>query len=230
MPKHIGIIGNSFEGAALCYRTICLEASRVYGYYDHPEITMHTYEPERYFAHVYSGDWEGVALVLADSAKKLAACGANFAICPDNTNHRCWKITEQHSPIPLISIVEVVGNEINKMGFNKVGLLGTRFTMSGPFYPEILNPKGIEVVAPDPEDQTMIHDIIFQELIFGISDCTSREKYVEVIRKFREQGCGGVILGCTEIPLLITERDSPLPILDSTRLLAKAALQYALKD
>ncbi|MBN2543523.1 amino acid racemase [bacterium] len=229
MIKHIGIIACSYEGAALCYRTICLESARIYGHYDHPEITMHTYEPELYFAHVYHGDWDGVAGILADSAKKLALCGADFAICPDNSNHMRWETAVKLSPIPLISIVDVVGNEIKKQGINKVGLLGTKYTMTGKFYPEPLKKMGIEVISPDDEDRKMIDNYIFDELIFGIMKESTRKDYVKVIEKFKAAGAQGVILGCTEIPLLITQDVSPIPIFDSTRLLAKEAVRFALE-
>ena len=230
MAKHIGIVACSYEGAALCYRLICQEASKLMGRYHHPEITMHTHPFNKYMGCLYRGDWDCTANLMIESAKKLAACGAEFAITPDNTIHRAFKKVQASSPIPWISIIDAVVNEIKRRGFTKVGLLGTTYTMQGPVYPDALKKGGIDVIIPGKSDQGMINQVIFDELTSGIIRDSSRQKYLRVIETLKDEGCDGVILGCTEIPLLITQESSPLPVLDSTRLLAKEALNFSLRD
>ncbi len=229
MAKHIGIVACSYEGAALCYRTICQEASKLMGRYHHPEITMHTHPFNKYLEFMNQDNWDGVADLMIESARKLSSCGADFAISPDNTIHRVFAKVKAKSPIPWLSIVDAVANEIKRLGFSKVGLLGTSYTMQGPVYFEPLKEKGIEVIAPNKEEQEMINQVIFEELVYGILNESSRQKYIQVIEGLKGEGCEGVILGCTEIPLLITPEVSPLPVLDSTRLLAKEALEFSLK-
>lgn len=228
MTKHIGIIACSYEGAALCYHIICREATKLTGFFYYPEITMHTQIPKKYDDFIDQDNWEGVADLMVDSVNKISSCGADFAICPDNTAHRVFKKLKERSPIPLISIVEAVGNEINRLGVSTVGLLGTKYTMEGTFYLETLKKMGIAVLVPNKGDQKIISDIIYSELIFGILNDSSRQKYIKVIENLKEMGCEGVILGCTEIPMLISQKNSPLLVFDSTRLLAMEALKRSL--
>jgi len=228
MIKHIGIVACSYEGAALCYRIICQEASKLMGQYNHPEITMHTHPFNKYMECIDRNDWDGIANLMVESAKKLAACGSEFAITPDNTIHRVLNKVKGNSPIPWISIIDAVGREIKRRGFTKVGLLGTIYTMQGPVYPDALKKMGIDVIIPSKEDQEMINQVIFDELVYGIISNSSRQRYLMVIEKLKEKGCEGVILGCTEIPLLIAQEGSPLPVFDSTKLLAKEALNFSL--
>lgn len=229
MAKHIGIIAVSSEGAALCYRTIFQEAFAIMGRFAHPEVSMHTHSLSRYMCYIEKGDWQGVASLMVSSAKKLAAAGADFGICPDNTVHRAFKKARSQSPIPLISIVETVAEECKSKRYRKVGILGTKYTMQGPLYRDVLSKYKIESVVPDRNDQEKINSVIFDELVPGKITESSGKGIMQVIRKLKESGCDAIILGCTEIPLVVDSENSPLPVVDSTRLLARRALEYSLK-
>jgi aspartate racemase len=228
--KHIGIVACSAEGAALCYRTICQEALTVVGKNDHPRITLDSIAMARWMPAFDAGDWAGVARVMLDSARLLANAGADFAICPDNSAHVAWDHLQAETPIPWLHIARVLGEEARRRGFRRVGLLGTRFTMGGgaPVYRPVLEALGIETVVPDPADAKEVDRIIFAELVDGVFRGASREFYSGVIARLAERGCDAVALACTEIPLLVRPEESPLPTLDSTRLLAQAALREAM--
>jgi len=228
MARHIGIVGCSAEGAALCYRTICREAPKEMGEHTHPEVTMHTYPLSDYMDHIRAGDWDKVAELMISSAEKVARAGADFAVCPDNTIHQAFDIMKSRSTIPWLHIAEAVGEEAKRRRFKHLGILGTRYLMVGPVYPDALKTFHINSEIPDQDDQEHINEIIFSELVNGIFHERSRLYFNEVIGKLRDRGCDAVVLGCTEIPLIVNSKDSPLPTLDSTRLLARAALRQAL--
>jgi aspartate racemase len=230
MPKHVGIVACSAEGAALCYQTLCAEAPALMGEHMHPEVSMHTLPLAEYMVHIRSGNWQGVAELMLSSARKLAAIGAQFAICPDNTIHQAFDFVVTESPIPWLHIAEVVAEEAQAGGRKNLALLGTKYLMTGPVYPKVLKKYNIACHTPDEDDQDKINTIIFTELVNGIFPESSRLYFNEVIQKLKNQGCDAVILGCTEIPLLVDPNDCPLPTLDSTRLLARAALKEALRD
>jgi aspartate racemase len=229
MAKHIGIIAVSSEGAALCYRIICQEAPAVMGKFAHPEVSMHNHSLSRYMDYIEKDDWDGVASLMVSSARKLAAAGADFAICPDNTVHRSFEKVINRSPIPLISITETVAKECQSKDYKKVGILGTKYTMQGPLYRDALSKLKIEIIVPDENDQESINSIIFDEMVLGKITESSHKDIVEVIQKLKNSGCDAVILGCTEIPLFVDSKNSPLPVVDSTRLLARKALKYSLE-
>lgn len=226
--KHIGIVGCSAEGAALCYRTICLEGASLLGTHAHPEITMHTHPLSDYMRFLESDDWNGVADLMLSSAQKLKMAGADFLICPDNTIHQAFEGVIKKSPLPWLHIAEEVINEAVEHQFASLGLLGTRYLMEGPVYKNILDTAGIENKIPDARSREEINRIIFDELVNGIITDESQDYFIDVIDQFQKDGCNAVILGCTEIPLIITPENSPLPVLDSTRILARAALKNAL--
>jgi aspartate racemase len=228
MAKHIGIVACSAEGAALCYRTICDEAPALMGRHMHPEITMHTHCLGQYMELIYREDWPGVAELMLSSARTLEKAGADFLICPDNTIHRAFEFVALNSPLPWLHIVEEVAAEAQRRGFRKLAVTGTKYTMEGPVYPEKLSAAGINYVVPGKADRTQIDNIIMDELVNGLFTDESRRYLQRVIGGLSHQGCDAVVLGCTEIPLLIDDRSSPLPTLDSTRILARAALQKAL--
>jgi aspartate racemase len=228
LTQHIGIVAGSAEGAALCYRTICLEAPIIMGEHNHPEITMNSIPMAEHMPHIRANDWEGVAKLLAASARKVAQAGADFAICPDNTYHQSFKYLIPQSPIPWLHIATAVAEEAHRLGYERLGILGTKYLMEGPVYPEALEEFRIERHIPDEADRVRINDIIFKELVNGIFPETSRLYLNEVTSELKARGCDAVVLGCTEIPLIVRPEDCPLPTLDSTRLLAKAALRRAL--
>jgi aspartate racemase len=228
VPKHVGIVACSAEGAALCYRTICEEAPSVMGRHMHPEITMHTHPLGEYMQHIYHNDWEKVADLMLSSANKLAKAGAEFLMCPDNTIHRAFESVAPRSPLPWLHIVEEVAVEARRRAFSKLAITGTKYTMEGSVYPEKLSMAGVQYLVPNAEERARIDSIIFDELVNGIFTEESRTYFQRVIGRLSHEGCDAVVLGCTEIPLLIDDRASPLPTLDSTRILAGAALRKAL--
>ncbi len=229
MPKHIGIVACSAEGAALCYRTICDEAPVLMGRHRHPEVSMHTHCLADYMDCIYAGDWRGVANLMLSSANKLKAGGADFLICPDNTIHHAFDLVALNSPLPWLHIVDEVANVAKQHGFRKLGVAGTKYTMEGTVYPQKLTAAGIEYVVPNTDERKRIDDIIFDELVNGSFTDESRSYFREVIGRMSNQGCDAVVLGCTEIPLIIDDQSSPLPTLDSTRILARAAIRKALE-
>jgi aspartate racemase len=224
MAKHIGIVGCSAEGAALCYRTICGEAPPLMGEHMHPEVSMHTHPLAEYMVPIRAGDWENVAALMLSSAEKVSQIGAEFAICPDNTIHEAFEFVKEKSPIPWLHIAEAVANKAIEEGFNQLAILGTKYLMTGPVYPVTL--QKFDIASKD--DRERIDEIIFKELVNGVFTEESRRYFNEVIEKLKSHGCDAAVLGCTEIPLLVDPDDCPLPVLDSTRLLSRAALNEAL--
>jgi aspartate racemase len=229
MPLHIGIVACSTEGAALCYRTISLEGAQMLGKHDHPEVSLHAHSLAQYMKSVYANDWAGVAELMLSSADKLARAGADFLICPDNTIHQAFDLVEHRSPRPWLHIAREVAKEAQHRQFKRLAVLGTRYLMEGPVYREALKATGIEYRTPGPEQREHLDKIIMDELVNGQFLPRSLAYYVEVIRALKDEGCDAVVLGCTEIPLLITPESSPLPTLDSTRLLAQAAVRKAVE-
>jgi aspartate racemase len=230
MAKHIGIVACSAEGAALCYRTVCAEAPALMGEHMHPEVSMHTHPLGEYMKYIPSGNWEGVAGLMLSSARNLADIGAQLAVCPDNTIHQAFDLVMSKSPLPWLHIVDAAAGEAKSRGFTRLGITGTKYLMTGPVYPEVLKKYELTCLIPDPEDREKIDHIIFGELVNGVFTEESRLYFNQVIQKLKGRGCDAVVLGCTEIPLLVDPEDCPLPTLDSTRLLARAALKEALNE
>jgi len=227
MPKHIGIVACSYEGAALCYQTICKEGSKYLGEHSHPEISLHNHPLDEYMKFITPGDWEGVARLMLSSSEKLFKAGADFLISPDNTIHQSFSYVLKRSPLPWLHI----GNEVAKVAetnnFRKLGILGTKFLMEGPVYPEILKERSLNFCFPAEEQRLKINDIIFNELVYGFINEKSKRYFLDVINELKSEGCDSVVLGCTEIPLIVLPEDSSLPVLDSTRILARAALKFS---
>ena len=223
--KHIGIVAVSSEGAALCYRTICLEGAALLGPHEHPEITLHGFSLGSYQRLIDNDDWEAVGEMMLASAAKLVRSGAQLLICPDNTVHQGLDLVRDRSPAPWIHIAEEVSNEARQRGVKRLAILGTRFLMEGPVYRSKLAPAGIDHRVPNVEQRQRINQIIYDELVRAHFLSESRAYFQSVIRDLAGSGCDAVALACTEIPLLISPADSPLPTLDSTRILARAALR-----
>jgi aspartate racemase len=228
MSQHIGIVACSAEGAALCYRTICDEAPALMGRHTHPEITMHTHCLGEYMKFIGRDDWQGVAELMLSSANKLAKTGVDFLISPDNTIHHAFDLVAPRSPLPWLHIVDEVAAEAKARGYHKLAVTGTKYTMEGTVYRTKLPAAGFEYLVPNAHERAEIDRIIMDELVNGIFADESRTYFQQVIGRMSHQGCDAVILGCTEIPLLIDDVTSPLPSLDSTRILARAALRRAL--
>jgi aspartate racemase len=226
---HIGIVASSAEGAALCYRTICVEGAELLGPYNHPEVSMHGHPFVQYKKCIDANDWVGVAELMLSSAEKLAKAGADFLIAPVNTVHQAFDLVEHRSPRPWLHIAIEVANEARRHGYKRLGVLGTRSLMDGPVYRDTLKDAGIEQRVPGVEQRERIHRIIFDELVQGNFLSRTQAYFTEVIRTLKDEGCDAVALACTEIPLLMTPESSPLPMLDSTRILARAALRKAVE-
>lgn len=229
MPKHIGIVACSAEGAALCYRTICIEGAQFLGPHAHPEVSMHTHPLSEYMEHIYRDDWQGVANLMLSSATKLAAIGADFLLCPDNTIHQALPYVIPRSPLPWLHIAEVVAGEAAGRNFRRIGLTGTRYLVGSEVYPQKLSARGLDYVRPSAEEREEINRIIFDELVYGVFKPEATAYLQQVIGRLKEGGCDAVVLGCTELPLIMNDSLSPLPTLDSTRLLARAALRRAVE-
>ncbi len=227
MADHIGIVGVSVEGALLCYRTVCLEGEEYLGQFEHPEVSMHMHSLGQYMACIYRDDWGGVAALMLSSARKLAGAGATFLICPDNTVHQAFAEVEAASPLPWIHIADVIADEAAARGFRRLGLTGTKYLVESNVYPDRLRPRGIDSVRPTPDEREDVNRIIFDELQYSVFTPEAVAGFQRVIGRMKRDGCDAVVLGCTEIPLLMNDSNSPLPTLDSTRLLARAALRRA---
>jgi aspartate racemase len=229
MPQHIGIVACSAEGAALCYRTICVEGAQLFGPHAHPEVSIHTYSLAEYMKWVYRGDWQGVGELMLSSAIKLARIGADFLICPDNTIHQALPYVEPRSPLRWLHIAEIVAGEAVERGFRRLGLIGTCWLIQSEIYPEKLSARGLQYVRPNNAEREEINRIIMDELVYGVFKPEAVLYHQRVIGRMKDEGCDVVVLGCTETPLIMNDSNSPLPTLDSTRLLARAALRRAVQ-
>ena len=229
-PLHIGIAACSAEGAALCYRTICTEAPALLGAHDHPEVTMHTPSLDQYMQHIYRGDWNAVGAMMLASAEKLARVGAEFVICPDNTIHQALPLIEARSPLPWLHIAACVADEADARGFRQIAITGTRWLTESEVYPQKFAERALEYMRPHLAEREEINRIIMDELVRGVFKPEGIAYFQTVIARLKEkEGCDAVVLGCTEIPLIMSDANSPLPTLDSTRLLARAALRHAVE-
>ncbi len=230
MPQHIGIVACSAEGASLCYRTICVEGAQFLGAHDHPEVSMHTHPLAEYMRCLYRGDWQAVGELMLSSANKLAKAGADFLICPDNTIHQALTYVVPRSPLPWMHIAEIVAEKAIERGFRCLGLTGTRWLVESEIYPEKFAARGLAFTRPNPAERDEINRIIFDELVCGVFKPEAVASFRRVMGRMKDEGCDAVVLGCTEIPLVMNDTNSPLPTLDSTRLLARAALHRAVQD
>lgn len=227
MDHHLGILAHSAEGAALCFRAFCQEGFRRLGPHDHPDVTLDCIALARSMTAWEEGDHASIRATLAESVRRLAAAGADFFVCPDNTAHMALEHPGADIALPGLHIAEVVADRAARDGRRRVGVLGTKYLMEGPVYPRAFAARGIAAEIPEPEERQLINKIIFDELVNGVFTATSRQEYVQIIERLAARGCDAVALVCTEIPLLVTPDASPLPTLDSTRLLARGAFDVA---
>jgi aspartate racemase len=229
MTRHIGILAHSGDGAALCFLEMVREGARQMGAHMHPEITMSIQSMGAVLDAYDRNDLDAVNDHLRRSCQRLADAGCDFFVCPDNTAHIALDAAKAPYPLPGLHICEIVAERAVADGRKRVALLGTKWTMQGPAYPAAFARHGLELRVPSAEDRAMIDRVIFEELCQGVVAAASRDEYVRVIEGFRREGCDAVALSCTEIPLLVTPEVSPLPTLDSTRLLARAAVDIVVK-
>ncbi|WP_310467652.1 amino acid racemase [Sphingomonas sp.] len=228
--KHIGILAHSAEGATLCYREAWMEGIRKLGPHRHPEITLTGVAMDLMLDAWGRGDLAELRGMFFGDAEKLAAAGADFFICPDNSAHIALESPGEPFPLPGLNIAEVVAEQALRDGRRKIGILGTEWTMGGPVYRGALGRRGLDFAVPGEADRKVVHAVIMEELCLGDFREESRAQYVAIIDKLAAEGCDAVALVCTEIPLLVRPEDSPLPVLDSTRLLARAAVAVALGE
>jgi aspartate racemase len=227
--QHIGIVAGSVEGAALCYTSIVHQSEPYLGEFNHPRITLDHISLADQLAALDAGDLKTAAGLLAQSIDTLARAGADFAICPDNTTHLAVPYLPRLA-IPLLHIVDVVAEEANDRHYSCVGVLGTRRTMESDLYAGPLGRYGVTAVVPDAADRAVIDAAIMNELVKGRFTEKSRDAFRSIVDKLRDLGCDAVALACTEIPILLGSRDCSIPTLDSTRLLARAAVRRALGE
>ncbi len=228
--KHIGILAHSAEGATLCYRTMWMEGVGRLGPHRHPEITLTGVDMAQTLEAWDRGDHASLRGLFLRDAQKLAGAGADFFALPDNTAHIALESEGPDFPIPCIHIADVVAAEAVARGYRRIGILGTEWTMTGPVYADALGRAHLAWSIPSSEDRAVIHRVIFDELCLGVFREESRVEYVRIIGRLAAAGCDAVALVCTEIPLLVTPEDSPIPVLDSTRLLARAAVEVAIGE
>jgi aspartate racemase len=229
MAKHIGIVGCSAEGAALCYQTICREGADLMGEYMHPQVSIHTHPLRKYMNFIYENKWKGVVKLMLSSADKLKAAGADFLICPDNTIHQAFPDVKKKSPLPWLHIAYEVAAEAMHLGYRKPAVLGTKYLMTGPVYSDAFKRTKLKLRIPTKSVREQIDRIIFNELVYGEIRKESKKYLLTQIRILKDKGSDSVILGCTELPLIVSPDESPLPVLDSNRILALAALRHALE-
>jgi aspartate racemase len=227
---HIGILAHSADGSALCYLEMVRESARRLGEHVHPEITLSILPMASVLQAYDSDDLEAVRGHLARTAARLAAAGCDFFACADNTAHVALESPGPPLPLPGLHIAELVAQQAKADGRGRVGLLGTKWTMTGPVYPAAFARAGLELRTPSESERRFVDDVIFEELCQGVVREESRAAYVRIIEGLASAGCDAVALCCTEIPLLVASVDSPLPIIDSTRLLARASVAVALGD
>ena len=228
MARHIGIVIGSAEMGALCYRLICSGSADLMGELNHPEISTHSIPLKRYINHGIKGDWEEVASLMLESARKLAGMGAEFLICPDNTLHRAFKIVAESSPLPWIHIAEPIRDRAIELGLSRLGLIGTKILLEGQVFSKILKPEGIEIVLPYEEETEFVDRLILDEITYGISTPESRKYFDSLIRGMKDNGCDGVIMA-SDASILIDNVNFTIPVLDSVRLLAEAAIRESLR-
>lgn len=228
--KTIGIVAHSFEGGALCFITACREGVVLLGPHMHPKIVMSVIPMALSLPGWEANDYAAVGKFLAEGVQKVADAGADFFICPDNTAHIVMEQIVDDLPIPGLHIADVVCNEISKQGSKRVGLLGTSWTMTGPVYETALKKRGLERLIPDEATRKLLNSAIFDELCMSIFNARTTDLFLGAIDDLKSRGAECVVLGCTEIPLIVTPQNSSLPTFDSTRLLAKYAILEAVSE
>lgn len=228
--KTVGIVAHSFEGAALCFITACREGAVYLGPHMHPNIVMSAVPMALSMPGWEADDYSAVGKFLAEGVQMVADAGADFYVCPDNTAHIVLEQIAADLPIPGLHIADVVCHELSKNGSKHIGLLGTRWTMTGPVYETALKKRGLERLIPDEATMKLINTAIFDQLCLGVFDKSTTDMFLGAIDDLKSRGAECVVLGCTEIPLIVTDENSSLPTFDSTRLLAKYAVLEAVSE
>ena len=228
--KTLGIVAHSAEGGSLCFITVCREGAERLGPFMHPRIVMSAVPMGLSMESWQTGDHTAVAQFLSEGVRRVADAGANFYVCPDNTAHIVLERIAGDLPIPGLHIAEVVSREMAASGWRHAALLGTKWTMTGPVYPRALERNGLTFSIPNEPARERLNDAIFNELCRGIFSERTTRLFLDAIEDLAARGADCAILGCTEIPLIVTSANSPLPVLDSTRLLAKYGVREAVSE
>jgi aspartate racemase len=229
VAKHIGIAAVSPEGAALFYRNIFRQASHLLEPHQHPRVTLHNEPLALYIDAFRTNDWHTIGNLLRRSAEILARSGAVFCLCPDNAVAHGIQLAESGSPIPWLTMPDLVAKAVEADRRKVVGLIGTKMVTTGSTYQTHLGLRGIQVLVPDAGEAEEMDRIIFAELIFGDIRPRSQVTVLRIIDNLASKGCEGVILGCSEAPLLVTQENSHLPIYDAADILARGALHRAME-
>lgn len=230
MHKKIGILGGlTPESTVTYYQHIVRQYQELFGDHGYPEIIVYSVSFQRFEDWMGEEDWESIEEALLDGLRSLDAAGAEFAVIATNTMHILFDELQERSPIPLISIIDATAEAVKREGMDKVGLVGTRFTMEKPFYQEGLARHGIEVIVPEKSDRDYINKVIFEELSRGMLRSESRDGFLRIIEGLMERGAQGIVLGCTEIPLLVTPEHTAVKLFDTATIHAEKALQFAIE-
>jgi len=229
MYKKIGILGGlTPESTVTYYQHIVRRYQRQFGDHGYPEIIIYSVSFQRFEDWMGEEDWDSIREALLKGLESLGAAGADFAVIATNTMHIVFDYLQERSPIPLISIIDATAEAIKNEGMDTVGLMGTRFTMEKPFYKEGLARHGIEALVPEKADRDYINKIVFEELSRGLLRSESREGFLKIIERLVERGAQGIVLGCTEIPLLVTQEHTSVRIFDTATIHADKALDFAI--
>lgn len=228
--KTIGIAAHSAEGAGLCFLTAARVGGERLGEHMHPNIVLSAIPMALSMPGWNAGDLAQVTPHLVDGVRMLEHAGADFFVCPDNTAHIALEQCLGDMPLPGLHIAQVIGQEADRRGFSRVGLLGTRWTMTGPVYPRALATRSVELLTPEADEQDTLHGLIFDALCNGRFGPDVTAPFLRAIERLQERGAEAVILGCTEIPIIVSDENSALPTLDTTRLLARYAVEVAVAE
>lgn len=228
MTKQIGIVGVSPEGASLCYQQLFRHAAVMLEPHMHPVVCVHNIPLAQYVEAVRRDDWMQVAALMRNSAEKLASIGAEFCFTPDNAVQHAVQLAEASCPIPWLKMTRAVATKIEEDNRKIIGVIGTKYVTTGSVYQTDLGMKGIKLVRPSEEDTEMLNRIIFDELVFGIIREISRTQILDVIRRLGDKGCEGVILGCSEAPLMVTAANCDLPVYNASDIMAEQAIRFAM--
>lgn len=229
--KKVGIIGGLGPESTLEYYKILVKKyNQIKGGVASPSLVIESLDLQAISDMMKNNDWDQVLTTMIKAANNLIAAGAEIIILATNSPHVIFDELQEQVSVPMISIMEATVEEVQKAGLQCVGLLGTKYTMNGSFYPKTFEKYNIEIITPSPEDQEIIDEILWQELVHRILEPESKKKYLAIIDKLQEKGAEGIVLGCTEIPLLIKQKDCKIPVFDTTRIHAMAALSFALED
>jgi aspartate racemase len=227
--KTIGLIGGiTPESTVLYYRILNDLAQKEFGRSSSSKVIINSMNFEEIQNLLKAGRWDLLNVIMSEAGKSLESAGADYILICANTMHLCIEAVKKAVSIPVIHIAEATAKEITNSKLNKVALLGTKYTMENTFFTDILKKNVLDTIIPNQDDRQIIHDVIYDELALGILNDASKKKYINIIQELIKQGAEGIILGCTEIPLLIEQKDVSVPIFDTTKIHATEVFKLAI--